>query len=375
MKKIAFYIECLIIGGAERVLIDLVNLLDPSKYDITVISIFKESVYPNYNLRFEDPFFPHVKYKWLVDNTKSLKYNLFNYLFAHGNQARLYKLLVKETYDVEIAFYEGLPTEFVAYSNNKKSKKYVWLHTDNRKIWEDLPNKKLDELHFQYKQYDQVIGVSNAAVNSFGHFFSDIRTKTIYSPVNYELIEKKAQVSVNINRVYAPLFLTVGRLIPVKGYARLLRSLEQLSVEGYEFQLIMIGTGEEEDELKQYVKEHNLKDRVMFLGSQQNPYAYMKMADYLICSSVVEGMGLALIEAMICELPILATDCGGPKEIFGDYECGIITENTEEGIYTMIKNTLIHPEKRNIYQSECRKRREYFNTSQRMKDFELLLED
>lgn len=68
-KKVAFYIESMIVGGAEKVLIDLVNNLNPKKYEVTVIALFKKSVYSDYCFQFEDGFLPHVKYKYLIDNT------------------------------------------------------------------------------------------------------------------------------------------------------------------------------------------------------------------------------------------------------------------------------------------------------------------
>ena len=118
MKKIAFYIESMIVGGAERVLLNLVNNMDCDKYDVTVISIFKTSVYKNYNKTFEGQLNENIKYRYLVDNTDKLAYTFFNYSFAHFSREKIYSRLVKEKYDVEVAFYEGLPTLFVAASTN-----------------------------------------------------------------------------------------------------------------------------------------------------------------------------------------------------------------------------------------------------------------
>ena len=119
--KIAFYIESMVVGGAERVLIDTVNNMNPEKYDITVIAIFKNSVYGKYNLKFKDLFHFNLHFRYLIDNSKSWKYTLFNYSFAHFNKARVYSKYIKEQFDIEVSCYEGLPTEFLAYSTNKHS--------------------------------------------------------------------------------------------------------------------------------------------------------------------------------------------------------------------------------------------------------------
>ena len=81
-KNLLFLIESMIVGGAERVLIDLANNLDPKKYDITVISIFKETVYKDYNSSFSEMLKPHIHKNYLIDNTSKWKYKLFNYSFS-----------------------------------------------------------------------------------------------------------------------------------------------------------------------------------------------------------------------------------------------------------------------------------------------------
>ena len=66
MKKVMFMIESMVVGGAEKALIDLVNNLDPKKYDVTIIYIFKHSVYPNYNYKFKQLFNENIKIKYLI---------------------------------------------------------------------------------------------------------------------------------------------------------------------------------------------------------------------------------------------------------------------------------------------------------------------
>ena len=79
-KKLLFLIESMMVGGAERVLISLVNNLSPSQYDVTVVSVFRKSVYEGYDCTFEDSLKSHVHYKYLIDNTNKYKYKLFNFL-------------------------------------------------------------------------------------------------------------------------------------------------------------------------------------------------------------------------------------------------------------------------------------------------------
>ena len=79
-KKVLFLIESFIVGGAEKVLIDIVNNLNPEKYDITVCSVYKHSVYKGYDKTFDKPFKPYIKYKYLINNQHHWLYLVFNYL-------------------------------------------------------------------------------------------------------------------------------------------------------------------------------------------------------------------------------------------------------------------------------------------------------
>jgi glycosyltransferase involved in cell wall biosynthesis len=107
---------------------------------------------------------------------------------------------------------------------------------------------------------------------------------------------------------------------------------------------------------------------------QQNPYAYMNRSDYLLCTSYAEGFGNVVVEAIICGLPVLTTDCGGPRDIFGAEQCGIIGDNSEEGIYAMMKQVLLHREEREQFLEACGRRKRFFHTKTRVNAICELLE-
>ncbi|SDB06802.1 glycosyltransferase [Eubacterium oxidoreducens] len=370
MKKIAFYVESMVVGGAEKILIDLANSLDPKEYEITVIAIFKNSVYDGYTFRFESFFKPHVKYQYLVDNTNKLKYRMFNHSYASKDKQKIYRKLVKEKYDIEVAFYEGMPTEFVAHSTNPDAKKYAWLHTDNHRLYSNRPKEYIEAQRKLYEKYDCVVGVSEQVTQSFENYFPGIKTTTIYNIVDDEMIREKSQQEIDLPPKDEMTLLTVGRLVEVKGYDRLITSLGLIKKKGYRFHLYMIGEGEEREKLSQLIEENDLTEEVTMLGLLQNPYAYMKKADYLVITSYAEGFSTVAVEALLCELPILTTDCAGMKEIFGESECGIICENSKQGILDMLLACLKHPEKVEDYKKECQNRRSFFEHGIRVRAYE-----
>ena len=74
-------------------------------------------------------------------------------------------------------------------------------------------------------------------------------------------------------------------------------------------------------------------------------------------------------------MPVLTTSVAGMKDIFGGYECGQLCENSEEGIYQMLKHQLDNPELREKYVSECKKRKDFFSIENRMRDIEALYDE
>lgn len=366
MKKVAFYIESMVVGGAEKVLIDLVNHMDYTKYDVTVIAVFKQSVYSGYTFQFDDFFNPQVHYKTLVDNGNSLRYLLFNYAYAHVDKRILYSCLIKEQYDIEIAFYEGLPTEFVSHSTNPKSRKLAWLHTDNTRLYDNQNPQLIAQKREIYKRYHQVLGVSNQVCQSFREFFPDIDVKTAYSVYDIDQILEKAKSPIRWTRGQETEFLAVGRMIQVKGYDRLINACNRLQQEGFSFHVTMLGDGELKEKLETAAGNYGLQDKISFLGMQKNPYAYMSRSDYFLCTSYAEGFSTVAVEAILCGLPVLTTDCGGARDIFGEEQCGIIGDNSEEGIYAMMKQVLLHQEKRNEFMEACDRRQSFFLTETRV---------
>lgn len=375
MRKIVFFIESLIGGGAEKQMVDLVNHLDFSRYEVTVVALFKQSVYDNYDFRFDIPFDKHIRYITLVNNQNKLLYRLFNHSFTHLSKQWVYRFLVKEKYDVEIAYYEGMPTQFVASSSNKNSIKYAWLHTDNHRLYKDSSTAYKQEVAEMYSKYDCVIGVSEYVRKSFSFYYPDINTAVIHNGIDLDRITLLAKEKCPINKEKKMAFLTIGRMTKVKGYFRLLKAFKRLKEEGHFFTLTMIGAGEEFDELNNYVKENCLSEDVFFEGAQNNPYKYMKYMDYFVCSSYYEGYSLTTAEAIACNLPVLTTDCNVQAEVFGGNECGIICENNDESIYQMIKYAILHPEIRNRFIEECKQRKKELSLNKTIEKFERLVNE
>ncbi len=372
-KKIAFYIESMIVGGAEKVLIDLVNNIDPEKFDITVIALFKKSVYSDYEFHFKEGFAGHIRYRYLIDNTNTLKYRFFNFLYNRMPKTWMYRRLVKERFDIEVAFYEGAPTEFVSYSG-QPSKKIAWLHTHQERLYEDLDTRSFEKKRTEYARYQHIIGVSEDVCSSFRAIFDYKTVKCLYNPVDEKKIFHKVQQGSEI-RYSSPLLklVTVGRLVPVKSYDRLLNVLGLLKEEGFEFRLMMVGDGEQKTDLENLIFSKNLQEIVTLLGHLDNPYPFICQADCLVMSSLFEGLSTVVIESLILETPVITTDCSGMSELIEDKQTGLICENSEEGLYSALKYVLEHPEVLAKYRRNIQATNTVFYMSNRMQQIEKVL--
>ena len=333
MKNIAFWIPNLLGGGAEKVLIDILKLLPKNKYNITLILLYKKGIYI-------DNIPKNIKVKYIFGNiSNKFICKFIDDIFIKYFSGFIYKYFIKDTYDIEISFLEGATTKILAASNNKKSKKIAWIHTDMDKFrWSSRFYKSEQEEENVYKKYDKLIFVSkNAQENFFERFKINVSSEVIYNPIIVHEIESKA----NINNVkYDELsIVALGRLVKVKGFDRLIQAHSNIKSK-FKHKLIIIGDGPEKENLISLCYELNVEDSVEFKGFKKNPYPYIKAGDIYVCSSFTEGYQLAMVEAIILEKPIISTNIPGPKEILENGKYGVLCENSQEGLEKALYNVL-----------------------------------
>lgn len=372
MIKILFVIEVMAIGGAERVLIDIINNLNPNQFNVTVLMIYKHNIY-NQDVQFEEGFQKHIEVKYICNNRFKCVYTLFNYMMNKVGLETIHRFFIGNRYDIEVAFYEGLPTMLIGASANNKSTKYAWLHTDSIKRTESFNEIDFINERKMYTKFNQIIAVSNDIKESFIRLHS-IKDNVIvkYNPINDSLIKEKAKETIDDYSEDSLIFISVGRFTKIKGYDRLIRVASRLIQEGYIFNLWLIGDGEELHNLEELVREEQLDKFVHFKGFQSNPYKYLSYADVYVCSSLVEGYSTGVLEALSLKLPVITTDCPGMREIFGTSECGMITPNNEEGLYKGLKTVLSNPKALELYIQEASIKSQDISLEKRVREIQQL---
>ena len=343
MNKILFVMPNLRGGGAEKVLINILKNMDKRKFDITLLLFNMGEVY-------DEEIPKEVNIKCIKDIMGPIPYIIWTRLAKYFPKL-FYKLVIKDKYDTEIAFMEGLATRFVAYSNNTNSKKIAWIHIDLlRKHWtKDMFLKDKEEE--AYSKFNDLVFVSNDAKVSFNSLFKENKSKKhiIYNPIITNEIKLKSNEENIKFRDFT--IVSVGRLDYQKGYDRLIKVHADL-VNMYPHKLVILGEGPEREKLEMLVEELNVKNTVELKGFIKNPYPYIKSADLFISSSRSEGYPLVICESMILEKPILATNITGPREILNEGKYGILCDDSENGIKDKLQQILENKQLISMYKEK-----------------------
>lgn len=363
MINLLFFIESLSGGGAEKVLRNLVNAMDQSKFDITVQTLYREDA--------ESYLAPGVHYKYCYPAK-----NRANELRMRAEAAAglTYPLHIKGDYDIEVAYLECGATKIIAGSTNKNALKLAWVHCD-------LQNRIGDSAAFAaatkkyYAKYDYAVCVSENVRQSFEKLYgSTVHTAVVYNTVDdAEILSKAAEpLPPDISKRKLTI-AAVGRLSAPKNFIRALAAHRRLLDEGVDHDLWIIGEGEERSMLENYIHENHLEESAKLLGFRENPYCLMNAADLLVCSSVYEGFSTFVTEGLILGKPIVTTDVSGMRELLGDSEYGLVTANDDEAFYEGVRCMLTEQGLMQAYAKRAKQRGKDFSGVKLARDTEEFL--
>ena len=361
MIKILFFIETLSGGGAEKVLQNLVNNMDYEKFDITVQTVWKENP--------EGLLNKNIKYKYIYPNYSKLN----NYKYRLSVLLKtIYPLHIKDNYDIEVAYLECGATKVISTSTNKKAKKIAWVHCDLSKKISNINEFKKKSVNW-YKKFDKVVCVSQDVEKSFRSIYgTEFDTEVIYNVIDDYSIREKANENI---RDFSfdkkiPTIVSVGRLSTQKRFDRLIEAHKVLLDEGFLNNLLIIGEGDERENLEQIIKELGVKKTVTLSGFKSNPYPYIKNADLLVCSSDYEGFSSFVAEGLILGKAIATTECTGMTELLGSSQYGIITECDANALAEGIKILLSDNSLKEEYERNALERGKGFSIEASIKETE-----
>jgi glycosyltransferase involved in cell wall biosynthesis len=140
--------------------------------------------------------------------------------------------------------------------------------------------------------------------------------------------------------------ISLGRLIPIKGFDRLIKAFSNIASSYPEWLLEIWGDGPSRIELNNTILSLHLEDRIKMPGITKDPYQELSKSDLFVMSSHTEGFPMALCEAMACGLPVIRFDCpSGPREIIRDGMDGILVPNDDiDALAKAMANLIENPD-------------------------------
>ncbi|MEE9378485.1 MAG: glycosyltransferase [Candidatus Lokiarchaeia archaeon] len=355
-KKILFLIPSLEVGGGAEKIVSSLTIKFSERYEVFIITYY--NIKDNYP--FKGRFFSfRLKLKsWkrlllpikIYKLTKLITPNLIISFMDHTNALAIV---------TKILF--GIKTPLVVSVRcNPRLQYKEELRYLNFLIRVMYPSKLVNKVITNSK------GVEKILENDYR--IESNKLKTIYNGVDLERINqmKNEKIYDHKELFYDEdiiKFITIGRLIDLKGHKHLIEAYSEVKKELSHSKLIIIGEGPLREELKCQIKLKGLEDDVFLLGMKKNPYKYLAKSDIFVLSSKRESFPNVLLEALACGLPIISTDCEtGPREILGGGKYGLLVnvldnEDLKKKMVYLSKNKKVMVKFSNL----SLKRAEYFN--------------
>ena len=312
MKIINFISLNPVIGGQEIYLINIINQL---KHDYHIVVHTKLPVWEQTELKNIDGITLHdIVY---IDYSKFLP---------------LKKSILDSTSDHDVFIFNGNRAIYLGALFPKKYKKIAIQHSSLYDSQDGL-FKKIFRANFYrviLSRYNKLIGISKHSIEPLK---DNKKVEVILNGVDTDKFFQKPKPSDLIKKYSLKnndkIILMVGILNDNKGQYEALDILHYLDVS---YKMIFVGSGEDEEKIKKYIKDHALQKRVYMTGKISNVADYYHLADVLLFISKHEGLPLTIIEAMACALPVVTTKVGGIGEIIKNKENGfyIVRENKKD---------------------------------------------
>ena len=345
---------------------NLLNVIDTSTYNVDVFTMVNEGQYAkDFNnckiLRSDkmlDALVGHYEYKNGAIKLLSAILKSINRVSKDKFRGWLYKkssnALLRNKYDVVVAYSEGAPTEYVSYMRHKN--KIAWIHCDYANYRASCPQREERKI---YEQFKSVVCVSKYTLSTFLSYYPQLvsRGQAIYNILDAEIMKKKAREQPDIVMNTSQFnIVTIGRLDPVKNISVIPQIAKQLSNANCDFCWYIIGpkggSKDEYQKLTKNIEDYQVVDCVKYLGEKENPYCYISQASLLVNTSISEACPYVINEAKILGIPVVCTDFGSASEFVEDDRSGYISQihdmnkilytlATDRKIYEKIKSTSV----------------------------------
>ncbi|HHE3654504.1 TPA: glycosyltransferase [Pasteurella multocida] len=333
--NILFVHKSLVVGGAERILINYLNILSGfNKFKVTLL-LLENKGEDNKNI---NQINKNINIDFILDNSESRKYTefenkinqrsifrkIYKYKLSKINKIeenRIKKYIKNNEFDLIVNFNSHL--DFFLSNNQINIPIIRWIHGQaHLDCWEkdkEYYKKILPQHNYFFAINKEMQKKSQEILKNYGIHPNQVQM--LYNPIDINDIQEKA--SSYIDFMDKDYLLNVSRLDENKNHIQMINIYSKLRKQGITEKLYIIGEGEYRRKIEQHIEKLNLSEHCILLGNQNNPYPFMKRAKLFLSTSLKEGLPTVLIESMACGTPVISMDCPtGPKEILNDGEFG-----------------------------------------------------
>jgi len=337
------------VGGVSSVARNLLDCFSEDEFDITLLT---EKLF-------------HKHYPIINNNIRLINLDISPQKYFFAKVANIIchiismrRHIIREKPDVILSFgsYMNCHVLLSLLFNSGKRPKII-LTEHSQEMFLSIRNKNIRYIFFNtayrilmfllYCKADYIVTVSKSIAARIKKIFfvSPYKIRVIYNPVNISKIKelcREKDLLLGFNEAL-PCIGTVSRLSPEKGINFLIQGFKVL-LDKIDAVLIIVGDGAERLRLEQMAKELGIKEKVIFTGLTNNPFKYITKMDVFILPSLWEGFPNVLLEAMVCGVPVIASDSpGGIREAIKNRVNGLLIKpgsslEIAESAYDLLSN-------------------------------------
>ncbi len=322
MKRVFFIINCFSLGGgAEALLTQIVNHLNPEKYEIGIMEI------SHYDVK-REPVNGSIKIYPYYVKADDPERNSKMYSVYH-EWDKVIRKHIPQDYDLYVSF-NYLKPSFLLPPGKKC---IAWIHGD---VYDLAQPDKREERALQEEAFHKagrIVAISDVTAQSLLDLFPGHKDKmrVIYNGIDIERVRQRAGEDTEV-RLQHPALLSVGRLDANKNPLRLLDIFEEVRRKNQNVHLYYLGFGSLEGEVRKAAREKGIGDYVHLLGYHDNPFPIIRQCDVSCMFSLSEGFPMALLESVALDKPFVSSVIGGARILANKGRCGRVTETNGEAV-------------------------------------------
>lgn len=380
-KKLLIVSHAMVLGGAERALLGLLESLDTDAWDVDLFLMRHEGelmdlipdqirllpAIPAYTV-LARPMKDTLKEGHLLLTAARLagKIAAKHYAKKHGHTESIVGLEYSHKftcplmpairpdteYDLAVSFLT--PHYFVARKVRAK-KKIAWIHTDYTQVQLNVPSETA-----MWSAYDHIASISDAVTGSFLKVFPSLKERIVL--IENILPEKLIRVQAEEFDASSEMppqgtrLLSIGRFCYQKNFDNVPDICARLLKQGLDVKWYLIGFGGDEALIRQKIAEAGMEEHVIVLGKRDNPYPYIRACDVYIQPSRYEGKAVTVREAQMLGKPVIITDYAtAPSQLENGVD-GITVPMDNEGCAAGIAEVLRDPRTLERIAEACRGR-------------------